>query len=451
MRRGPFFGLALILSFAFLFTSMLLPGGAAARAAKRRPSAAHKPGVQQQAATAGSSALTGGIGPAAGVSPGVVDSRESILVEVSTGTVLFEQNPDQLIAPASLTKIMTLYLIFQALKQGRIHLEDQVFISQDAWRTGGSRMFIQVGTRVPLKELINGIAIVSGNDACVAAAEYLSGSVQTFVGAMNVQAQKLGMTHTRFLSVDGLPMDGQLTTARDMATLDRAFIQTFPEALKYTSTKEFTFNKIQQLNRNRLLFEYPDIDGLKTGYVAAGGYHLSATAYRNGMRLIAVVMGAENTKVRAKEALKLLNYGYSNFTLIKPFNKDQPVAKAAVWKGQKDEVQLYPLTEAAFLILQSQKERLKWEVETPSDLTAPVAANLPIGKIVFTVSGKPERTVDLAARENIALGGWFKRGRQSLVMSIHTLSWKYLSWVLGGLAIAIVLLLLITGRRSGKR
>jgi D-alanyl-D-alanine carboxypeptidase (penicillin-binding protein 5/6) len=346
---------------------------------------------------------------------------------------------------------MSLYLIFQALQQGRIHLSDQVFISQDAWRTGGSRMFVQVGTRVPLKELIDGIAIVSGNDACVAAAEYLSGSTQTFVDAMNTEAQKLGMTHTRFFTVDGLPVDGQVTTAQDMATLDRAFIQTFPEALRYTSTKEFTFNKIQQMNRNRLLFEYPDIDGLKTGYVAAGGYHLSATANRNGMRLLAIVMGAESPRVRAKEALRLLNYGYSNFTLVKPFDKNQPVAKVAVWKGQKDEVQLYPVKEATFLILQSQKDRLKWEIQAPTDITAPVSVNQPMGKIVFTVSGKPERTIDLASRENVPLGGWFKRGRQALEMSVHNLSWKYLSWILGGLAFVIIVLLLVTGRRSGKR
>ncbi len=451
MRRGSFFGLALILSFTVLFASMLSPIDATARAVKRKAPARAKAGVVQQSASAGASPVIAGIGPAANVSPGVIDSRSAILVEASTGTVLFEQNADQLIAPASLTKIMSLYLIFQALRQGRIHLSDEVFISQTAWKTGGSRMFVQVGTRVPLKELIDGISIVSGNDACVAAAEYLSGSVQTFVDAMNVEARKLGMTNTRFYTVDGLPVDGQLTTARDMAKLDRAFIDTFPEALKYTSTKEFTFNKIHQFNRNRLLFEYPDIDGLKTGYVAAGGYHLSATAYRNGMRLLAIVMGAENTKVRAKEALRLLNYGYSNFTLVKPFNMDKPVAKVAVWKGQKDEVQLYPVKEATFLILQNQKDLLKWDIQAPSDITAPVAANQPIGKIVFTVSGKPERTIDLASRENIALGGLFKRGWQSLGMSIHTISWKWLGWVLGGLAIGLILIILLAGRKSGRR
>ncbi len=448
MRRNSFFGLALLLFLAFLAVSTLSPIEAAARV-KRKAAAGPKAALQQSAA-AGNAAIAGA-GPAANVSPGVIDSRSAMLIDVSTGTVLFEQNADQLIAPASLTKIMTLYLIFQALKQGRIHLDDQVFISQSAWRTGGSRMFLQLGTRVALKDLINGISIVSGNDACMAAAEFLSGSVQTFVDAMNVEAKKLGMTNTRFLTPDGLPMDGQLTTARDMGILDRAIIQTFPEALKYTSTKEFTFNKIQQLNRNRLLFEYPYIDGLKTGYVAAGGYHLSATAYRNGMRLLAIVMGAQSPAVRAREALRLLNYGYSNFTSVKPFNQDQPVAKVSVWKGQKDEVQLYPVKEASFLILQNQKNLLKWEIQAPSDVTAPVAANQPIGKIVFTVSGKPGRTIDLVSREDVALGSWFKRGRQALEMSLHTISWKWFSWIMGTVAIGLILLLILPGRRAAKR
>jgi D-alanyl-D-alanine carboxypeptidase (penicillin-binding protein 5/6) len=450
MRRNSFFSLALMVLFVFVLASLLSPIAATARAVSKKAHAAQK-AIEAAQYGPGANPVIGGEGPAAGVSPGVVNARSALLMEVSTGMVLFEQNPDELIAPASLTKIMTLYLVFQALKQGRIHLNDQVFISEDAWRTGGSRMFLQVGTRVSLKDIIDGISIDSGNDACVAAAEYLSGSPATFVDAMNNEAQKLGMTHTRFMTPDGLPADGQLTTVRDMATLDRAIIQDFPEILKYTSTKEFKFNNIDQYNRNRLLFQYPDIDGLKTGYVAAGGYHLSATAYRNGMRLLAIVMGAASPSARAREALKLLNYGYSNFTSVKPFHKDQPVTKVPVWKGQVDEVALYPVKEPSFLILQNQKKLLKWQIEAPSDITAPVAANQPIGKIVFTVSDKPQRTIDLVSRQDVPLAGWFKRGRQALELNVHTLSWKWLSWLLGGLAIAFILLLLITGRSSRKR
>lgn len=451
MRRDSFFGLTLILSIAFLVVSTISPLEAGARVLRKKHAARSKASALQQPSPAGSSPVIGGEGPAAGVSPGVVDSRSAILVDVGTGAVLFEQNPDEAIPPASLTKVMTLYLAFRALQQGRIHLPDQVYISRDAWRTGGSRMFVQVGTRVSLEDLINGIAIDSGNDACVAVAEYLSGSVATFVDAMNAEAQKLGMTNTRFLTPDGLPADGQLTTAKDMATLDSAFIQKFPQALKYTSTKEFKFNNIDQYNRNRLLFQYPDIDGLKTGYVEAGGYHLSATAYRNGMRLLAVVMGAPSPSIRAREAIKLLNYGYSNFTMVKPFPKDQPVTKVGIWKGEKNQVELYPVQEASFLILQNQKNLLKWQIEAPDDVAAPVKANQPIGKIVFTVSGKPERTIELVSRENVALAGWFKRSSQAIEMHLHSLSWKYLSGILGGAAIALILLLLVTGRRSSSR
>ncbi len=450
MRRKSFFGLALMVLLVFLLASLLSPIAATAKAMDKKSHTGKKATAAAQYGP-GANPVIGGEGPAAGVSPGVINSRSAILLDVSTGMVLFEQNPDELIAPASLTKIMTLYLIFQALEQGRVHLTDQVFISQDAWRTGGSRMFLQVGTRVSLSDIINGISIDSGNDACVAAAEFLSGSPATFVDAMNAEAQKLGMTHTRFMTPDGLPADGQLTTVRDMATLDRAIILDFPEILKYTSTKEFKFNNIDQYNRNRLLFEYPDIDGLKTGYVAAGGYHLSATAYRNGMRLLAIVMGAASPSARAREGLKLLNYGYTNFTSVKPFHKDQPVTKVPVWKGQVDEVELYPVQEPSFLILQTQKRLLKWQIEAPSDVTAPVAANQPIGKIVFTVSDKPARTIELVSRQEVPVAGWFKRGRQALELNVHTLSWKWLSWLLGGLAIAFILLLLITGRRPRNR
>ncbi|MCL5405370.1 MAG: D-alanyl-D-alanine carboxypeptidase [Deltaproteobacteria bacterium] len=450
MRRDSFFGLTLMLSFAFLVASMLSPITACGRTMRRKAHAGPKAGALQQSA-AGANPVISGYGPANGVSPGVINARSAILMEVPTGTVLFEQNPEELIAPASLTKIMTLYLIFQALKQGRVHLDDRVLISHNAWRTGGSRMFVQVGTRVFLKDLIDGIAVDSGNDACVAAAEYLSGSTTAFVQAMNVEAQKLGMTHTRFFTPDGLPVDGQVTTVGDMAILDRAFIQKFPQALQYTSKKEFKFDNIQQYNRNRLLFQYPYIDGLKTGYVAAGGYHLSVTGYRDGVRLLAIIMGADSPQMRTREAIRLLNYGYNDFTIVTPFPKDQPVAKVGVWKGQKNEVELYPVSEASFLIVRNQKDLLKWQVQAPSDITAPVAANQPIGKIVFTVSDKPERTIELVSREAVPPAGWFKLGRQALEMRVHGLSWKWLNWILGVVAVALIFLLLLTGRRSGGK
>jgi D-alanyl-D-alanine carboxypeptidase (penicillin-binding protein 5/6) len=384
------------------------------------------------------------------ISPGQIDARSAILVEVSTGAVLFEQNADSPIEPASFTKIATLYLVFDALKQGRIHLEDEVPISETAWRTGGSKMFVGLGTQVPLEEIIKGIAIDSGNDSCVAAAEHVSGSVETFVDAMNRKAKELGMSGTQFLTPHGLPADGQITTARDMATLDTAYLRAFPESLRFHSMKEYSYNNIQQYNRNHLLLKDTTIDGLKTGYIAASGYHLSATSKRDGMRLIAVVMGAQNDKIREREALKLLNYGFRHFTLVQPFQEGQAVATAKVWKGQKNEIQIYPEETPAFLIQQNQKNQLKWEINAPADAVAPIRAGQEMGQLVFLVSGQPKRTVALVTRDEVPLGGLLKRGWQS-VTNFNVPDWKWISVALGGIAVVAIFLILLSGRRSKQK
>ncbi len=450
MRRSFFFSLLLALSLAFVMVSSVAPIEVAAKKTKKQSTDVEKTGAQQSGARWGKEEEAKCAGTAAEISPGRINARSAILMEVSTGSVLFEQDADEPIEPASFTKIATLYLIFEAIKQGRIHLNDEVPISEAAWRTGGSKMFVGVGARIPLEDLIKGIAVVSGNDACVAAAEYLSGSVDTFVDAMNRKAKELGMTRTRFLTPDGLPAEGQITTARDMATLDMAYLKAFPEALSFHSMTEYSYNNIQQYNRNHLLLKDPTIDGLKTGYVAAAGYHLSATSKRGGMRLIAVVMGAQNVSIREKEALKLLNYGFTNFTLVQPFPEGQAVAKARVWKGQKDEVQIYPAKNASFLLQKSKKNLLKWQIHAPSDVTAPIKADQQMGEIVFLVSDQAERTVALVSREDIPLGGWFKRSWQTVV-SLRTIDWRWLSSILGGIAILAIVLILLSGRRSKKR
>jgi D-alanyl-D-alanine carboxypeptidase (penicillin-binding protein 5/6) len=450
MRRNFFFCLLVGLSLAFVMGSLVSPMEAAAKKIKKQSVEDDKTGAQQPGVKPGQEEAAKRAGTSAEISPGRINARSAILVEVSTGAVLYEQDADELIEPASFTKIASLYLIFEALKQGRIHLNDEVLISGTAWRTGGSKMFVGVGSRIPLEDIIKGIAVVSGNDACVAAAEHLSGSVDTFVDSMNRKAKELGMTRTRFLTPNGLPANGQVTTARDMATLDMSYLKTFPEALQYHSMKEYVYNNIVQYNRNRLLFKDPTIDGLKTGYIEASGYHLSATSKRDGMRLIAVVMGAPSPPVREREALKLLNYGFRNFTLVQPFPEGQPVAKAKVWKGQKDEIEIYPAESASFLILQSQKNLLKWEIHSPSDVTAPIKADQQMGELVFMVSDQPKRTVALIGKEDIPLGGWFKRGWQSVVL-IHTIDWKWLSSVAGGIAVVLIVLILLSGRKSRKK
>ncbi len=450
MRRSFFCCLLLALPLVFVMVSSVAPVEGSAKKTKMQSAEEKKTGPQQSDAMRGKEQASKDAGTATEISPGRTDARSAILMEVSTGTVIFEQNADEPIEPASFTKIATLYLIFEAIKQGRIHLNDEVLISEAAWRTGGSKMFVGLGKRVPLEELIKGIAVVSGNDACVAAAEHLSGSVDAFVDAMNRKAKALGMTRTRFLTPNGLPAEGQITTARDMATLDMAYINAFPEALAFHSMKEYSYNNIRQSNRNHLLLKDPTIDGLKTGYIAASGYHLSATSKRGGMRLLAVVMGAHSPPVRESEVLKLLNYGFRNFTMVQPLQEGQAVAKARVWKGQKDEIEIYPGENASFLIQQNQKNLLKWEIHAPSDVTAPIKADQQMGEIVFLVSGQAKRTVALVSREDIPLGGWFKRNWQTVV-SLCTIDWRWTSGVLGGIAILAILLILLSARKSKKK
>lgn len=382
--------------------------------------------------------------------PGQINAKAAVLLNVDTGTTIFEYNADQPIEPASFTKVMTLFLVFEALKQGNIHLNDEIYISQEAWRTGGSKMFVGVGSRVPLEELIKGIAVDSGNDACVAVAEHLFGSTDAAVDAMNQKAKELGMTKTHFVNVHGLPADGQITTARDMATLDMTYLQRFPEALKFHSIKEFSYNNINQYNRNRLLLKDPSVDGLKTGFVSAAGYHLSATAKRDGMRLLAVVMGAATPAVREHEAMKLLNYGYRFYTLVQPFPPGQSLASIKVWKGMKNELSLFPSETVSFLIPQAQKKSLRWEIHVPEEVTAPVSANQSVGELVFYVSDQPKRTISLVSHEDIAQAGWFKRFWQSMLHA-PKINWSLVGWILGGIVLFILLLMLIANRRSSRR
>lgn len=238
-----------------------------------------------------------------------LQAKSAILMNMSDGKILYAQNPDLPIQPASLTKVLSLYLVYEAVNEGRAHLDDMVRISRKAWRTGGSRMYLQAGKRIPLRELMKGMAIVSGNDACVAVAEHFGG-VRSFVAMMNKKARQLGMTHSRFKNPNGLPAKGQVTTARDVLTLSCRYLDRFPEALGIHSMRYFRHGRITQVNHNGLLHAYPDVDGLKTGFVAAAGFHIVATAKRGDVRLIAVVMGSKNPSVRAAETHKLLEAGF---------------------------------------------------------------------------------------------------------------------------------------------
>ena len=239
-----------------------------------------------------------------------LSARSAILMDATTGRVLYSHNADATLQPASITKVLSLYLADEAIREGRIRPTDTVKVSRRAGRTGGSRMFLQAGSEIPLEELLKGMAVVSANDASVALAEHLAGNVDAFVEMMNRKARELGMHHSVFKNPNGLPARGQYTTARDMLILASSYLQRFPEALDLHSQQYFTYNDITQRNRNSLLRHYPDADGLKTGWVVEAGYHIVATAKRGNTRLIAVVMGARNPATRARETERLLDEGF---------------------------------------------------------------------------------------------------------------------------------------------
>ncbi len=332
---------------------------------------------------------TAGSGFCAAESPMTVNATSAMLVDVTNKETLIEHNPDVPIAPASFTKVLTLYLIFEALEKGDVKLEDPIYISRTAWQTGGSKMFVELGNKIPLEELLKGIAVVSGNDACVAVAEHLYGSVDAFVTAMNQKAQELGMTRSRFLNPHGLPAPAQVTTARDMATLATAYLRRFPQSLRFHSMTEYTYHDITQPNRNRLLLKDSSVDGLKTGFVADAGYHLMATAQRNGLRLLAVVMGASTPAVREKEALALLNYGFRLFAFIPPPNPTQPAAVLKVWKGAVPQVSLYFKETTPVVVRKEKAQGVQWVMDVPPAAIAPIQKGQTLGHAFLKAGMSP--------------------------------------------------------------
>ncbi|HVO67486.1 MAG TPA: D-alanyl-D-alanine carboxypeptidase family protein [Syntrophales bacterium] len=241
---------------------------------------------------------------------GKLRAKAVILMDIESGKILYAKNPNKPMQPASLTKILSLYLVYEAVNEGRIHLTDKVKISTDAQLTGGSSMYLVDETEVALEDLIKGMAVVSANDASIAIAEHIGGSVSGFVNMMNAKAKELGMRHSHFINPTGLPAEGQVTTARDILILSHAYIRKFPEALQLHSMQEYTYRNITQYNNNTLLKQHGDVDGLKTGFVRASGFHLVATAKRRDTRLIAVVMGEKNPEIRERETIKLLERGF---------------------------------------------------------------------------------------------------------------------------------------------
>jgi serine-type D-Ala-D-Ala carboxypeptidase (penicillin-binding protein 5/6) len=365
--------------------------------------------------------LNAAAAPAPAAAPAFqVNARSALLINALTGKVVFEQNADDKIPPASLIKIMTLFLVYDALDSGNLKLTDMVSISQRAWKFGGSQMYLEVGMQVPVSDIIKGIAVVSGNDACVAAAEHLSGTEEVFVALMNKKAAEIGMTSSLFKNCHGLPVDGQYTTARDMATLTYNYLKTHPHALEIHSLKEFTFNNITQQNRNKLLWRDPSVDGLKTGWIRESGYHLVATAHKDTDRYIAVVMGAKNHTIREEEAMKLLNYGFRNFKTSELVQKGTPVATVLVRNGIEGEVSLAAVESSFVTVPRDQAGSIKVQQDVPAEVFAPVAKDQKIGFLKITIEGKPFAEIPLAALAAVDKTGFVKQAAQTIGRSFVT-------------------------------
>jgi D-alanyl-D-alanine carboxypeptidase (penicillin-binding protein 5/6) len=370
-----------------------------------------------------------------------VNAKSAVLMEEASGQSLAVQNKDEKIAPASFAKLLTLYVVYDTIRSGKIKLTDEVYISKKAWETGGSKMYVGVGSKVPLEEIIKGIAIVSGNDACVAVAEHISGSTEAFVKLMNDTAQKLGMTNSHFDNVHGLPSPQQYTTAYDMAILARSYINEFPDALKVHSTFEYTYSGIRQDNRNTLLRKDPSVDGLKTGFIAESGYHLLATAKRDERRLIAVVMGAKNQAIRAEEALKLLNYGYRNFAFVSLFTKGQVLYDLPVWKGQSNSLHIVPGEEGMIVVPAEAKNKLEYEKIVPEYVVAPIEKNQEIGQYVVKMGTNVIRSIPLVAETDVPKAGFLKLIWHSLISFLGRV--RILTYVLLGIVIVVLVVLIL--------
>jgi D-alanyl-D-alanine carboxypeptidase (penicillin-binding protein 5/6) len=348
--------------------------------------------------------------------PFAVAAKSAALIDADSGQFLYGQNADERISPASFVKLLTLFLVFDAIDQGQVLLEDKVWISEKAWRTGGSKMFVRQGNRVPLVELIKGIAVVSGNDACVAVAEFLQGNVQAFVEKMNQKLRELGLTNSHVQTVNGWPAPDQYTTARDMALLALAYLQAHPQALQYHQLKEFTHENIHQKNRNSLLWRDPTVDGIKTGHTEDAGYHLLATAKRGEQRFIAVVMGAKSENIRGREALRLLNYSFRNFVSVQLFKKGDVLLQLPVWKGTQGQVELAAGETGIVTVPITMQADVTWKAQAPEQLFAPIERGQIIGEVAITTKEKVFKSIPLVANQEIPKAGFFKQAMHTIAL-----------------------------------
>lgn len=342
-----------------------------------------------------------------------VAAKGYILVDQVTGKILAAENEHELLAPASLTKLMTSFIIGRELKNGNLKNSDLVTVSENAWAKNfpdSSKMFIEVGKEISISDLNRGIVIQSGNDACVAMAEHIAGTEDGFADIMNNVASELGMTNSFFENSHGLDSTEHKTTAYDMALLARAIISETPEEYALYKEKFFTYNNIKQANRNSLLWDKSmNVDGMKTGHTSKAGYSLVSSATKDNMRLISVVMGAKSARARASESKKVLNYGFRFFETVTPYQAGHEFASQRVWYGASDEVKLGITESTPLTIRRGQSKNLKASFELSTELEAPIAKGTTVGKVFIQLDGKDIASYPLVTLNEVEQGSWFKR------------------------------------------
>ena len=341
--------------------------------------------------------------------PPPLSARAWLLFDATSGQLLATRNPDRRIEPASLTKLMTAYIAFAALKGRSLALGQTITVSERAWRVSGSRMFIEPRKPVTVQELLHGMIIQSGNDACIALAEAIAGSEQAFVERMNREAERIGMMRSHFTNASGLPDPDHYSTTSDLALLATALIRDYPEYYKLYSEREYRYNDITQLNRNRLLWLDPNVDGMKTGHTESAGYCLIASAQRGGRRLVSVLVGAPTERVRNEESQKLLNFGFQAYEAFRLYRKDQEISKLAVWRGSE---RVLPVGTAADLLVTVPKgtaDKLQAQLVSEQPLVAPLAAGQRVATLRVAHEGKPFGEYPVVALQSVAVAGFFRR------------------------------------------
>ncbi|MFC5526743.1 D-alanyl-D-alanine carboxypeptidase family protein [Rhodanobacter ginsengisoli] len=356
--------------------------------------------------------------------PPDVDGKSWVLMDYATGQILASKDPDLRVEPASITKIMTDYVVSAEVANGRIHMTDPVTISEHAWRGGGagtdgSTSFLKLNSQVPLKDLLYGMIIQSGNDAAIALAEHTAGSESSFAALMNAYAKQLGMVNSNFENASGYPIANHYTTAHDIAILSRALIHDFPTDYAISAVKEFEWNGIKQHNRNTLLWRDPSVDGIKTGHTAAAGYCLAASAKQGESRMIAIVMGASTEKARADSAMALLNYGFRFYETHKLYDASKPLATPRLWKGEANQLPIGVAENVQVTVKRGQYDQLKATMDIPSLLIAPFKKGQQIGTLRVTLAGQPVQNVPLIALTDAPQGGFFARLWDSILLWFH--------------------------------